>query len=65
MSPAHACLLDFYNARIADILAKSPDIDQFGNLHLQTMGFTPEAKAVWVDYHDNVGAAAGAIGRAV
>lgn len=46
--------LDFYNARIADILAKSPDIDQFGNLHLQTMGFTPEAKAVWVDYHDNV-----------
>lgn len=60
---AHLPALDFYNAQIANLLAKSPDIDQFGNLHLQTMGFTPEAKAVWVEYYNTVEGQLGSSGE--
>ena len=46
--------LAYYNKRIADILSKPPEIDVNGKLTLQAMGFTPEAKAVWVGYYNAV-----------
>lgn len=46
--------LSFYQKRIEEILNKPPEIDVNGKLTLQAMGFTPEAKAVWVRYHDAV-----------
>lgn len=41
-----------FNARIAELLAITPNIDADGGLCLPLLDFTPEAKAVWVDWYN-------------
>ena len=55
--------LEPFNARIAELLAITPNIDSDGGLCLPLLDFTPEAKATWVLWHDAVESELGPTGE--
>lgn len=52
--PATWPALDAYRARLASILATPAPINEAGGLSPQLLCFTPEAKALWVAFHDEI-----------
>lgn len=53
-TPENWPALDRFNARIAQIINHSVNITENGDLEPTMLALTPEAKAHWVEYHDEV-----------
>jgi putative DNA primase/helicase len=51
-APSQWPSLEAFNARIAELLSVTPNIDADGGLCLPLLDFTPEAKAAWIGWHD-------------
>lgn len=53
-SPEHWPYLEAFSRRISAILNQPVPIDDYGALHPPKLALTPDAKAAWVAFHDDI-----------
>lgn len=62
-SPGEGPALEAFNKQLTQILRQKAPIDERGALSPQTLPLSPDAKAVWVRFHDEIERALGAGGE--
>jgi hypothetical protein len=53
-APEHWPFLEVFNTRISQILSEQVSMDEEGCLQPTLLKFSPEAKALWIKFHDSI-----------